>query len=464
MLARIEELGGVVDSVEFGDERTLDIVLRASRRPSRRTRGGVARLDDVERLQWRPESRVSARATRTSCGAPAALPGWELELLDARRLPGRDRRDLLRERAREGALRPGVGEPDAWMLGEDSGIEVAALGGAPGIDSARWAERRRRGAARASSRARRPRARYVCELVALAPDGGSSRDGHPRGHDRGGAARRRGFGYDPIFVPLGESRTVAELGNAWKRAHSHRARAAAALAVRLLGDCNAAPLRPVPATLLAPRRRDAELPVHLGAEDDHVRHHVEPDEQQRRRAERLQGDDVVRDSRTKSGSTWNVTAAARRRAPRRARPRAATAARSSAARRRRRGRRRRPPSRSSIESAYATTSLLDEAGREARSRSKPNEPTTSATKSDDQRAGHEERREPLAVQERPVRPAVDDVERRLEHAEERERRPEQERAADDAERGRVLGQRARRRARCRSIELDGRSRSSSSTR
>jgi XTP/dITP diphosphohydrolase len=39
-----------------------------------------------------------------------------------------------------------------------------------------------------------------------------------------------GFGYDPIFVPLGESSTVAELGNAWKAEHSHRARAAHALA------------------------------------------------------------------------------------------------------------------------------------------------------------------------------------------------------------------------------------------
>ena len=38
-----------------------------------------------------------------------------------------------------------------------------------------------------------------------------------------------GFGYDPVFVPDGEVRTVAELGNAWKREHSHRARAAAAL-------------------------------------------------------------------------------------------------------------------------------------------------------------------------------------------------------------------------------------------
>ena len=62
----------------------------------------------------------------------------------------------------------------------------------------------------------------------------------PTGEERRGtgtlegtiAAERRGdegFGYDPIFVPLGETRTVAELGDAWKRANSHRARAAASL-------------------------------------------------------------------------------------------------------------------------------------------------------------------------------------------------------------------------------------------
>ena len=39
-----------------------------------------------------------------------------------------------------------------------------------------------------------------------------------------------GFGYDPIFLPDGETRTVAELGNAWKAEHSHRASAARALA------------------------------------------------------------------------------------------------------------------------------------------------------------------------------------------------------------------------------------------
>ena len=74
------------------------------------------------------------------------------------------------------------------------------------------------------------RARYVCELVALAPDGAELR---ATGTLVGAIAREprgvEGFGYDPIFVPIGESRTVAELGNAWKATHSHRARAARGL-------------------------------------------------------------------------------------------------------------------------------------------------------------------------------------------------------------------------------------------
>jgi len=74
------------------------------------------------------------------------------------------------------------------------------------------------------------RARYVCELVAIAPDGPEVRgtgvlDGRIVDEPRGS----EGFGYDPIFVPDGQERTVAELGNEWKRANSHRARAAAAL-------------------------------------------------------------------------------------------------------------------------------------------------------------------------------------------------------------------------------------------
>ena len=62
------------------------------------------------------------------------------------------------------------------------------------------------------------------------PDGGEHRgtgtlEGRIADEPRGS----EGFGYDPIFVPDGEERTVAELGNEWKRTNSHRARAAAAL-------------------------------------------------------------------------------------------------------------------------------------------------------------------------------------------------------------------------------------------
>ena len=73
-------------------------------------------------------------------------------------------------------------------------------------------------------------ARYVSELVLLAPDGLELRGtGTLEGRIADEPAGSEGFGYDPIFVPEGEQRTVAELGDAWKAENSHRARAAQAL-------------------------------------------------------------------------------------------------------------------------------------------------------------------------------------------------------------------------------------------
>ncbi len=116
------------------------------------------------------------------------------------------------------------------MLGEDSGIEVVALGGAPGIESARWAED---GVARLLAEladVEDRRARYVCELVALSPEGEELRgSGTLEGTIAHAPRGAEGFGYDPVFVPHGETRTVAELGNEWKAANSHRLRAARAL-------------------------------------------------------------------------------------------------------------------------------------------------------------------------------------------------------------------------------------------
>lgn len=120
------------------------------------------------------------------------------------------------------------------MLGEDSGIEVTALGGGPGVRSARWADEPiARLLAELEGQADR-RARYVCELVALGPRGEEARGRATlEGRIAETARGDEGFGYDPVFIPEGEERTVAELGNDWKRRHSHRARAAAALLAAL---------------------------------------------------------------------------------------------------------------------------------------------------------------------------------------------------------------------------------------
>lgn len=164
----------------------------------------------------------------------AALPGWEIALLEAGDEPCEDGQTFVenaRLKARHGREHAPV---DAWVVGEDSGIEVAALEGRPGVESARWAED---GVAQlllelAGETDRR--ARYVCELVALGPDGEEIRArGTLAGSIADGRRGDEGFGYDPIFVPEGGGRTVAELGNSWKAEHSHRAQAARELAAVL---------------------------------------------------------------------------------------------------------------------------------------------------------------------------------------------------------------------------------------
>ena len=164
----------------------------------------------------------------------AALPGWEIDLLDAPDEPVEDGGTFLENARIKAGHGRGHAAPDEWVAGEDSGIEVAALGGRPGVESARWADDVVARLLRELEGVEDRRARYVCEVVALAPDG---REHRARGMLEGSIglapSGSEGFGYDPIFVPLGQSRTVAELGNAWKSEHSHRARAARELASAL---------------------------------------------------------------------------------------------------------------------------------------------------------------------------------------------------------------------------------------
>ena len=161
----------------------------------------------------------------------AALPGWELELLEpGRPYPPEDGGTYVENARTKALFGRRFAHRDEWVLGEDSGIEVEALRGRPGIESARWADD---GVARLLDELDDfddRRARYVCAIVAIDTDG---RETAARGTLEGTVAHEQrgseGFGYDPLFVPAGETKTVAELGNDWKRRHSHRARAAAAL-------------------------------------------------------------------------------------------------------------------------------------------------------------------------------------------------------------------------------------------
>ena len=121
-------------------------------------------------------------------------------------------------------------------LADDSGLSVDALGGAPGVYSARWAGRPRdfgRAMARVHDElagGEDRTARFVCVLALAAPDGTTvTYEGQVEGEIVWPPRGEGGFGYDPIFVPKGETRTFAEMTPGEKRGLSHRGRAFEAL-------------------------------------------------------------------------------------------------------------------------------------------------------------------------------------------------------------------------------------------
>jgi XTP/dITP diphosphohydrolase len=185
------------------------------------------------------------RLTATLCSRNAhkarelerLLPGWTIEPLDAEGWPdetGSTYVENARIKARFGREVLGPGHR---LIGEDSGLEVDALGGRPGIHSARYAPEGAPAIAKLLGEldgVTERSARYVSELVLLTVDDDEVRgSGTLAGRIADEARGSEGFGYDPVFVPEGEEQTVAELGDAWKEAHSHRARAARALLVAL---------------------------------------------------------------------------------------------------------------------------------------------------------------------------------------------------------------------------------------
>jgi XTP/dITP diphosphohydrolase len=173
--------------------------------------------------------------------------GVELVGLDADFEPGPetapDFRGNALAKAREAAAHSGLP-----TVADDSGLAVDALNGMPGVLSARWAGRHGDDIANlelllgqvADVPGDRRTARFVCAAAAVLPDGRElvveeTMGGHIVDAPRG----TNGFGYDPIFVPDGETRTSAELTSEEKDAISHRGKAFRALAPKLveaLGD------------------------------------------------------------------------------------------------------------------------------------------------------------------------------------------------------------------------------------
>ena len=131
------------------------------------------------------------------------------------------------KKARSAALFCGL-----WALADDTGLEVDALAGAPGVYSARYAgpncsysdNNRRLLAGLAGLPEEKRTARFRCVTALSSPDGSVvTAEGVLEGGIALAASGRNGFGYDPLFVVAGSGKTLAELTNEEKNALSHRA-------------------------------------------------------------------------------------------------------------------------------------------------------------------------------------------------------------------------------------------------
>ena len=169
--------------------------------------------------------------------------GLELRGIDGAYEPGPETGATFEDNALAKA-REAVRHTGLPAVADDSGLAVDALNGMPGVLSARWAGRH--GDDRANLELllgqltdvpdERRGAAFVCAAAYALPDG---REGVVRGELRGTLTRAPrgtgGFGYDPLLVPDGDTRTTAELAPADKDAISHRGQAFRALAPVLAG-------------------------------------------------------------------------------------------------------------------------------------------------------------------------------------------------------------------------------------
>lgn len=127
------------------------------------------------------------------------------------------------------ALKSGV-----WVVAEDSGLEVQALANLPGIHSARYAGPKAADSENVAKVLKMMqikavadrKAQFHCTLVAFDPEGNEHVfEGTMAGKIASKSMGQLGFGYDPIFIPEGQDKTLAELGPGFKIQNSHRTQA-----------------------------------------------------------------------------------------------------------------------------------------------------------------------------------------------------------------------------------------------
>jgi XTP/dITP diphosphohydrolase len=179
-----------------------------------------------------PHKAVELQALADAGGLPVAIfsvseiGGMPAVIEDAGTFEGNARKKATALRAKA--------PRDAWILADDSGLCVDALGGHPGVESAYYAGAQGDGAANLSKLVNAMRgvpserrgAHFVCVLFAAGPDREElSFEGRCKGRLLDAPRGRGGFGYDPLFVPEGFDLSFAELGEAVKNKVSHRARA-----------------------------------------------------------------------------------------------------------------------------------------------------------------------------------------------------------------------------------------------
>lgn len=173
--------------------------------------------------------------------SPADFPGYREPVEDA---PDFEGNAAIKARAlRQHILNSSTSDNsgDLWIMADDSGLEVDALHGAPGVHSARYASLESGAPGNAPDEANNRKllsvlqsvpddlrsARFVCVIALIPP--GATECRHFRGSCEGRIAQApsgsHGFGYDPLFIPDGYTASMADLGEDIKSSISHRAAA-----------------------------------------------------------------------------------------------------------------------------------------------------------------------------------------------------------------------------------------------